>query len=281
MDEDLAGAAARRVRGHDAATVGDNPTYGLATWPLGLAAATPALLCAVALLASAGLLPRLPQVPVGLALGGVLLLLGVGAVFAHANDYPAWTLPGVGLLPILAIFLPAATLRGEVIARVNGDPDRMVVAPLAVIWLLLAAAAIVCAVVAVVTGRHSPSFSGTALLPAPLILSWLILLAPPFEERGVISAVGCALALAALTTFFCWLVPAAWRPAAPAVALGLQFILLTVLGIGWPALGGALRPIIALDIALFAALVLQVLFVPFCAAWMRQHGWAAAERLFG
>ncbi len=103
-----------------------NPTFGVTYWVLGLGASLPAFICAVVLLASAGLLPRVPQVPLGLALGAVLVLLGVGAVFAHANDYPAWTQPGVTLLPILTLFLPAATLRGEVVTRINGDPDRAV-----------------------------------------------------------------------------------------------------------------------------------------------------------
>src|SRR4051812_35443908 len=97
--DDFAAVGARRAHGEAANR--HNPTFGLDYWVLGLAAALPSLCCALALLASAGLLPRVPQVPVGLALGGVLLLLGVGAVFAHANDYPAWTQPGVGLLPIL------------------------------------------------------------------------------------------------------------------------------------------------------------------------------------
>jgi hypothetical protein len=257
-----------------------NPTFGPDYWLLGLGASVPALLSAVVLLLSAGLLPRLPQVPLNLALGAVLVLLGVGAVFAHANDYPAWTQPGVALLPILTLFLPAATLRGQVVTRINGDPDRMVAAPLVAIWLLLAAATLVCAIVAVVIGRHAPSFSGMALLPAPLMLSWLILLAPPFEEAAVLNALGCALALTALTTFVGWLVPVSWRPAAPAMAYVLQFALFIALGTTWPVLNGALRPVIALDLALFVSLVFLVLFVPFCAAWLRKR-WYTVERLIG
>ena len=277
--DDFATVGARRA--HGAATDRHNPTFGLDYWVLGLAAALPALCCALALLASAGSLPRVPQVPVGLALGGVLVLLGVGAVFAHANAYPAWTQPGVGLLPILTLFMPVAILRGQIVTRINGDPDRMAAAPLAATWLLLASATIVCAVVAIAIGRHAPSFSGMTLLPAPLILAWLILLAPPFEEVEVINALGCALALTALATFLGWLMPAAWRPAAPAAALGLQFILFWLLRIAWPSFGGALRPLIALDIALYVALVLLVLLVPFCAVWLRDEGWSAAERLWG
>jgi hypothetical protein len=157
----------------------------------------------------------------------------------------------------------------------------MVAAPLVAIWLLLAAATLVCAVVAVVVGRHAPSFCGTALLPAPLMFSWLILLAPPFEEAGVLAALGSALALAALTTFLAWLLPTAWRPAAPAVAFVLQFAQFILLGIGWPSFGGALRPVIALDLALYLALVFLVLFAPFCATWLRNRGWSAAVRLVG
>jgi hypothetical protein len=211
----------------------------------------------------------------------VLVLLGVGAVFAHANDYPAWTQPGVTLLPILTLFLPAAVLRGQVVARINGDPDRMVAAPLVAIWLLLAAATLVCAVAAVVVGRHAPSFCGVALLPAPLMLSWLILLAPPFEEAEVLTALGSALALTALTTFLAWLLPTVWRPAAPAVAFALQFAQFILLRIGWPSFSGALRPVIALDLALYLALVLAVLFAPFCATWLRNRGWSAVARLAG
>lgn len=258
-----------------------NPTFGLDYWVLGLGASLPAFICAVVLLASAGILPRVPQLPLGLVLGGVLVLLSVGAVFAHANDYPAWTQPGVTLLPILALFLPAATLRGEVVTRINGDPDRAVIAPLLATLLLLAAATLVCAIVAVVIGRHAPSFSGLSLLPAPLMLSWLILLAPPFEESEVINALGCSLALAALTTFVAWFAPAAWRPAAPALAYVLQFALFVALGIGWPTFSGALRPVIVLDLALLVGLIFLVLFIPLCAAWMRRRGWRAVERLMG
>lgn len=258
-----------------------NPTYGIDFWMLGLAAAVPAFLCAVALLAAAGTIPFVPPLPLGLTLGAVLVLLGVGTVFAHANAYPAWTQPGVVLLPILTLFLPTATLRGQVLTQVNGDTDRLVAAPLAVIWFLLAAATIVCAAIAAIVGRHAPSFSGMALLPAPLLLSWLLLLAPPFEERRVIIALGCALALTALTTFLGWLVPTAWRPAAPAVALGLQFILLVVLRIDLPAFSGAVRPILLLDLALLLALIGLVLTIPLCANWVRRRGWTAIERLFG
>ena len=278
MNDDLAAGGAQRARSQPAGR--HNPTFGLDYWVLGLVAAFPAFCCALALLASAGRLPRVAPVPLGFALGGVLVLLGVGAVFAHANDYPAWSQPGVALLPILTLFMPVAMVRGQIVTRINGDPDRMAAAPLAVTWLLLAAATIVCAAVAVVIGRHAPSFSGMALLPAPLILAWLILMAPPFEEIEVINALGCALALTALATFLAWLAPAAWRPAAPAVALGLQYILFWALGMPWPSFSGALRPLIALDIALYAALVVLVLLVPFCAAWLRDEGWAAVERLW-
>ncbi len=279
MNEDTAAVGTRRAHGDDADR--HNPTFGLDYWVLGLAAALPSFCCALALLAAAGLLPRVPQMPVGLVLGGVLVLLGIVTVFAHANAYPAWTQPGVGLLPILTFFMPVAMLRGQIVARINGDPDRMAAAPLAVAWLLLAGATIICAAVAVGIGRHAPSFSGITLLPAPLLLGWLVLLAPPFEEIEVINAVGCALALASLATFLAWLMPANWRPAAPAVALGLQFILFWLLRLGWPSFSGALRPLIALDIALYAVLVLLVLLVPFCATWLRDEGWATVERLWG
>lgn len=258
-----------------------NPTFGIDYWVLGLGSAVPALLCAVALLTSAGLFPRVPEVPLGLVLGAVLVLLGVGAVFAHANDYPAWTQPGVTLLPILTLFLPAAALRGQVVARINGDPDRMVAAPLVAIWLLLAAATLACVLVAVSVGRHAPSFCGTALLPAPLMLSWLLLLAPPFEEAEVLTALGSALALTALATFLAWLLPTAWRPAAPAVAFALQFAQFMLLGIGWPRFAGALVPVIAGDVALYVALVILVLVAPFCATWLKNRGWSAVERLAG
>src|SRR5436853_361238 len=48
-----------------------NPTFGIEYWVLGLGASLPSLLCALVLLASAGVLPRVPQLPLGLVLGGV------------------------------------------------------------------------------------------------------------------------------------------------------------------------------------------------------------------
>lgn len=258
-----------------------NPTFGPEYWFLGVAAALPALLGALALLACAGLLPPVPRLPVGVVLGLLLLALALGGIFAHAADYPAWTHPGVVLIPILALFLPAAVVRGQVLTRINGDTDLAVVAPLAIAWLLMVASLVVAAIVACAIGRHAPSFSGLALLPAPLILAWMLILAPPFEERAVVGALGSTLALAALATFAAWIIPAGQRPFVPLAAIGAQFGLFWLQRFQWPVFNGAIRPIIALDIALFVVLVILVTAAPLCAAWVRRGAWAAAVRVFG
>jgi hypothetical protein len=135
--------------------------------------------------------------------------------------------------------------------------------------------------VACAVGRHAPSFSGLGLLPVPLILAWLLILAPPFQERAVIGALGSALALAALATFSAWIAPAGQRPFVPLAAIGAQFGLFWLQRFHWPTFSGVVRPVIALDIALYIGLVALVGVVPFCAAWVRRAAWTAAVRLFG
>lgn len=258
-----------------------NPTFGPEYWPLGLAAALPALLAATLLILCAGGVPKLPALPAGPVLLGLLALLGAGALAAHRFGYPAWSHPGIALIPALALLVPAATLRGQILARVNGETDPMAILPLGIAWLLILAATLTIVIVAVTLGRYAPSFSGLALLPAPLILAWLFVLPAPFAERQVLAALGSALALAALATFAAWVAPAPQRPLVPILALAAQLGLFWLRRFGWPSFSGLARPVAALDIALYLALVILVLTTPILAAWMRRSGWPALRRLFG
>ncbi len=258
-----------------------NPTFGPEYWPLGLAAAFPALLAALLLILCAGGLPVLPALPALPVLVVLLALLGAGALAAHRCGYPAWTHPGIALIPALALLVPAATLRGQLLARVNGDSDPLAVLPLGIAWLLILAATIAIVIVAVTLGRQAPSFSGLALLPAPLILAGLFVTPAPFAERQALAALGSALALAALATFAAWVVPARQRPLVPLLALAAQLGLFWLRRFGWPNFGGLARAIAALDIVLYVALAVLVLIAPVLAAWMRRAGWPAVRRLFG
>jgi hypothetical protein len=266
----------------DPPTVGAraNPTFGPEYWPLGLAAASPALLAALLLILCAGGLPLLPALPAGPILIALLALLGAGALAAHRFGYPAWSHPGIALIPTLALLVPAAMLRGQLIVRVNGDPDPMAILPLGIAWLLILAATITIVMVAVTLGRYAPSFSGLALLPAPLILAWLFVIPAPFAARQALAALGSALALAALATFAAWVAPARQRPLVPVLALAAQLGLFWLRRFGWPNFSGLTRPIAALDIALYLVLVGLVLTTPVLAAWMRRSGWPALRRLF-
>jgi hypothetical protein len=252
-----------------------NPTFGAEHWLLGLLAALPAFVCALGFVLCTVTVPRLPHLPVSLALGIMLVALGLGALAAHQVRYPAWTQPGVALLPILGLFLPAAVWHGQIVTLIDGDPDRVVVVPLAVTALLLAAALLVTAAVVATIGRHAPSFSGTALLPLPLLAAWTFALAPPFRELVVIRGYSSALALAAGATFIAWVTPRQRRGLAPLVAIGVQFLLFLVLRLGWPGFAGALRPVIAFDIVIFVTAVILVGVAPLTASWMRRQGWPA------
>lgn len=258
-----------------------NPTFGAEFWLLGLMAALPTLLAALMLLVCGGAIPLIPRPPVGVTMGGVLIILALGALAAHVADYPAWTHPGVVLIPILALFLPAAIIRGQVVTQINGDSDWVVLAPLAISWLLMLAATIVIVGVGVTIGRHAPSFSGLALLPMPLIQAWLLILAPPFQERLVLLALGSALVLTALATFAAWVVPTNQRPYVPLVAIGAQFGVFWLQRFGWPIFNGALRWVVALDIILYVVLIALVAVAPILAAWVRRSAWPTLREVIG
>lgn len=256
-----------------------NPTFGPAYWTLGIAAGLPALVSALGLLATATSALAAARPSVGLILGLLLVALALGTLLAHRLDYPAWTHPGVALLPTFGLFLPVVALHGQLAARVNGHPDAFVAVPVAITALLLAATAVVTVVIAFVVGRHAPSFSGVALLPLPLILAWAVLLTPTFREELLVRALISVLALVACATVVAWVVPARYRPLVPVVAVAVQIGVFRWLRLGWPAFGGALRPIVALDLALCVALVLLIAVAPLCAGWMRRAGWPEIQRL--
>lgn len=269
----IEGTPVRRAEGSG------NPTFGPAYWSLGLGAATPALLGALALLSAGARLPLLPRLPAGMVLGLLLGALALGVVVVHRLDYPAWSHPGVALVPALGLFLPVAVWHGQVVVRINGDPDPVVVVPLAITWLLLVAAALVTAIVALIVGRQAPSFSGIAVLPLPLILAWTLVLVPGFREERVIGALASACMLLAWATFIAWIVPTGRRPLVPLVAIGLQFATFWALRLRPPTFGGALRPIIWLDLVLYVVLVALVGLAPACAGWVRRAGWPEIRRL--
>lgn len=257
------------------------PVFGPAAWALGVTAALPALLSAVVLLACAGAIPRLPPLSAGPALGILLLSLGIGAVVAHATNYPAWTHPGIALIPILALVVPVVALHGQIVTAINGDSDPLVVAPLLIVWLLLVAGSVVSALVTFAVGHRAPSFSGVPLLPLPLFLTWGLILAPPFAEGQVLRALGSALTLAALATFVAWIAPQRARASVPLAAVGAQFGLFWLRRFRWPVLNGAVRPLIALDLLLLVGLLTLIAVAPSCAAWVRRDAWPVLRRVLG
>jgi hypothetical protein len=256
-----------------------NPTFGPAYWVLGALAALPSLLCALAFLLPRARASWLPPIGSGTLLGLLLAGLALLAAGIHRLDYPAWSQPLVTTLPTVGLYLPAAVLHGQTAARVNNDPDPIVALPLLATWLLLVAAAVVTLAVGLLVGRHAPSFCGSSLAPLPVVLAWMLVLTPDFREEVVTAALASAFALLALTTFVAWVVPADYRPLVPLAAIGLQFGAFWELRLPWPAFGGAIRPVIWLDVLLFVGLVVAVGSAPYCAAWVRRAGWPELQRL--
>lgn len=275
------GAPAGTARPARFAPPASNPTFGVDYWVLGLLAASPALLGVVGFLLSEARLPRLPRLSFGLILGVLIVALALVTLVVRFLRFPAWSQPGVTLLPVCGLFLPAAVLHGQVAARVNGDPDRILSVPFVVTWALLAAAAIVTAAVAFLVGQYAPSFSGSALLPLPLLLAWVLVLLPSYSEPRVIRAAASSLALAASATVLAWVAPARWRAYVPLAAIAAQFAVFWWLRLGWPRVGGVIAPLIALDLALYVLLVVLVGVAPLCAAWTRRAGWPALRRRLG
>ena len=258
-----------------------NPTYGPSYWALGVLAASPALLCGLVFLVPGLRLPRVPRLELSVLLGVLVVVLVLANVVAHQLDYPAWSQPLVTMLPVVGLYLPAALLHGQAVALANGDPDPVVAAPALVSWLLLALSAMLTVIWGLVVGRHAPSYLGTALAPLPVLLAWAVALAADFREEVVVPALASAFALLALAAFVAWVVPDAQRPFVPLLAVGVQLAAFWVLRLPWPAFQGAVRVVIGLDLALFAALVLLVGLAPVAASWMRRAGWPEIQRLLG
>lgn len=258
-----------------------NPTFGVDYLVLGLLAASPALFAAAGLLLSEVRLPLVPRVSFGLVLGVLIVGLSLATLVVHFLRFPAWSQPGVTLLPVCGLFLPASVLHGQVAARVNGDPARILAVPFAITWALLAAAVVVSVAVTFLVGQYAPSFSGSALLPLPLLLAWVIVLLPSYSEPRVIRAVASSLALTSCMIVFAWVAPARWRAYVPLVAIGAQLGLFWWLRLGWPRVSGVIGPLVWLDIALYVMLVVLVGVAPLGAVWTRRAGWPALRRQLG
>lgn len=275
------GPAARPVSGapRHAQPTTSNLTFGVDYWILGLLAASPALISTLGFLLVEVRLPRVVPFSLGGVLGVLIVGLALVTLFVRFLDYPAWSQPAVVLLPIYGLFLPAVVLHGQVLTQANGDPDPIVAVPVVVTWALMTIAAIVAVAVAVTVGRYAPSYSGTALVPLPVILAWVVVLMPSFTEERLARALASSLALAACTAVAAWVLPSSRRPLAPLVAIGAQLALFWWLGLGWPGFGGAVELIVLLDVALYVLLIVLIGLAPPCASWMRRAGWPELQRL--
>lgn len=253
-------------------------TFGLDHWYLGLLAAVPALVLAVAFIACAGVLRLVPALPVGPVVGVVLVLLILGAGWAHWQHYPAWTQPGIVLIPTLLIFVPTVLLQRQLLWQVNGDTDRVVLAPLVVCLVLLFAGVVSIVGLAIIIGRSAPSLASVSVLPLPLLLSWGLLLDIRYTEQLVLAAIGSALALVAFVTFVTWLTPQQQRPFVPLLAVVAQLGVFWLQHFGWPQFAGLVRWIVGVNLVLLVLLVLLLGLAPLLAAWMRRVGWPVIEQ---
>lgn len=278
--EQVAEDPARRTEGdRRAAIVRENPTYGPNYWLLGLAAAAPSLSVALTFATPLIRWPRLGMVPQGSLLALLLVTLAAGSFVAHLLLYPAWSQTWVVNLTVVALVTPATVLHGATFAASAGDPDPVVGLGVLATWLLMLGCLTVATVLALVVGRFAPSFSGIALIPAPLLLTWTIVAPGRFREDVANAALASSFALAALAAFVAWLVPAGLRLYVPLLAMAVQAVLCIALGLGLTTVTGAVRPFTFLDALLCIALTGIAMVMPLFATWMRRDGWPEVRRL--
>jgi hypothetical protein len=222
-----------------------------------VAQATPALLTAVLSFAGAVDVLRLPTGAAPVRIGLVLLVLAAGTGFTIALDRPLvrpyWQMMlGVALILMPIVALQAYASRVPFVAIGRGSAGPLLLLTFATCVALLALW-----LFAAIQSDEEPENSALLFLPAALLVPAILGAPGSLGETSALTMLGEASLVAGAATIVGLVSPPNWRPLAGGAALGVQFVLLWLLGRG-PILGhdsGAVVPASAVLILGLTALL--------------------------
>ena len=217
-------------------------------------------------------LPGPSSVP--LAALGVLAVQAVGVLLARELESPLWRRVWLMLLATTAVLLPLAALQAAIsrvpfVALARGSAGPL-------LWSTASVAAALVGLVglAAVLSADAPEQASLLFVPAALVVPAVLGAPGSLEEVSALAALAEATALSTVMVAIGWTLPRGARPLVAPVALGVQFVLLWLLGFG-PSFGpgrGAVVPVCAALLILLT--VLAAVLVPLAALATRRFAHA-------
>ncbi|MGI8476121.1 MAG: hypothetical protein ACR2OO_07100 [Thermomicrobiales bacterium] len=227
-------------------------------------AIAPAITALVA--AGAVLVPRLSSRG-GMPIGIILLILAQlgGLAIARNQETRAMAMSWASLLAATSVLLPLLAIHAALLREPFVSMARRSATPSLVATLAVAVALAVFAVWSVAAFWRAPDRAALAFMPAGLIVPVMIGMRANVDPRSALAAVAEVALLTALTTGGASLAPAVVRPLAPAIAMGVQFVLLwtTGHGAGFDATSGSV--VRWLSMSLLALAVVLTVATPMAA----------------
>jgi hypothetical protein len=247
------------------------------------AAGRSAPLFLTSLLSLTGALDAL-RVPTGAApvrIGFVVLALviGIGLTVAmdRAGPRPYWQitlLVTLVLMPVVALQAAASRVPFVAISRGSAGP---------LLWLTLATCVTLFGLwlFAAHQSDQEPENGSLLFLPAAALVPAILGAPGSLDETSALSMLGEACLVAGVGIFVALLAPANWRPLAGAIALGIQFVVLWMLGRG-PVIGNDGGTVVPASAALLLAMTtLLTVLTPLGALFSRRFVQTVEEETGG
>jgi hypothetical protein len=215
--------------------------------------------------------------PVRIGIVLVALAAGIGLTIAldRRGSRPYWHMMfAVSLVLMPIVTLQAYASRVPFVAIGRGSAGPLVLLTLATSLVLVAFW-----MFAIVQSEQEPENSALLFLPAALLVPALLGAPDSLGESSALTMLGEASVIAGVTTFVGLVSPANWRPLAGGVALGIQFLVLWVLGRG-PVVGhgsGAVVPVCA--VLLLGLTALLTVLAPVGALFSRRFFQTVDEQI--
>lgn len=197
----------------------------------------------------------------------VVVVLAVGTAGRFFRPLPDSHATWLVALALLVGLFPLMAMHGAAAQAALVAPVPIHLLPLGFTYAAIFSVALLVAAYVVVMTRHQPRWAGVVLVPIPLALAWLPMLALRPTETQWFAAALTTFAIAEVTAGIAWLLPERlrWLPTPFALAVGAW----TVLRDGVSAnahLPG--RPLLLLDGGLIVLFAVLALGAPLLCGWL-------------